>query len=81
LWTICPGWPRTTVLPISASQVARLIGVKPPALPYFSNSLLWISLCHLHMYVCSVLSFCSPLRVLGFEPRAWCMPGERPATW
>jgi hypothetical protein len=24
LWTICPGWPRTLILPISASQVARI---------------------------------------------------------
>jgi hypothetical protein len=27
LGTICLGWPRTTVLPISASQVARITGV------------------------------------------------------
>jgi hypothetical protein len=25
--TICPGWPWTTILPISASQVARILGV------------------------------------------------------
>jgi hypothetical protein len=27
LWTICPGWPWITILPISASQVARIPGV------------------------------------------------------
>jgi hypothetical protein len=26
-WTICPGWPWTTILPISASQIARIIGM------------------------------------------------------
>jgi hypothetical protein len=25
--TICPGWPQTSILPISASQVARITGV------------------------------------------------------
>jgi hypothetical protein len=30
--TICPGWPRTTFLPISASQVARIIGVSHQSL-------------------------------------------------
>jgi hypothetical protein len=25
--TICPGWPRTMILPISASQLARITGV------------------------------------------------------
>jgi hypothetical protein len=24
--TICPGWPQTTVLPISASQVTKITG-------------------------------------------------------
>jgi hypothetical protein len=27
LWTICPCWPQTLILPISASQVARITGV------------------------------------------------------
>jgi hypothetical protein len=27
LWTICPRWPRTLILPISASWVARITGV------------------------------------------------------
>jgi hypothetical protein len=32
-WTICPGWPRTVTLLISASQVAKIVGM---------------SLCHPH---------------------------------
>jgi hypothetical protein len=32
---ICPGWPQITVLPTSASQVAKIIGVKP-LVPSFS---------------------------------------------
>jgi hypothetical protein len=27
LWTVCYGWPLTVIFPISASQVARIIGV------------------------------------------------------
>jgi hypothetical protein len=27
VWTICPGWPQTLILLISASQAARVIGV------------------------------------------------------
>jgi hypothetical protein len=27
LWTVCLGWSGTSVLPITASQVARIIGV------------------------------------------------------
>jgi hypothetical protein len=27
LWTFCWGWPRTTVLPISISRVARITGL------------------------------------------------------
>jgi hypothetical protein len=27
LWTICLGWPQTVILPISASQAARITGV------------------------------------------------------
>jgi hypothetical protein len=27
LWTVCPGWPQATILLISASQVARIIGL------------------------------------------------------
>jgi hypothetical protein len=27
LWTICPGWPPTVILPISASQVARIVSL------------------------------------------------------
>jgi hypothetical protein len=27
LWTVCPGWPQTAILPISASQVARITGM------------------------------------------------------
>jgi hypothetical protein len=32
-WTICLGWPQTSILPISASQVARITSVshQPPA--------------------------------------------------
>jgi hypothetical protein len=26
-WTICPGWPQTKILLISASQVVRIIGM------------------------------------------------------
>jgi hypothetical protein len=26
-WTICPIWPQTLILPMSASQVARITGV------------------------------------------------------
>jgi hypothetical protein len=26
-WTFCPGWPQTATLQISASQVAKIIGV------------------------------------------------------
>jgi hypothetical protein len=29
LQTICPDWPQTTILPISTSQRARIIGVSP----------------------------------------------------
>jgi hypothetical protein len=25
--TVCPGWPQTTILPISVFQVARIIGL------------------------------------------------------
>jgi hypothetical protein len=35
--TICPGWPQTMILPISISQVARLIGVRhwhPAIIPF-----------------------------------------------
>jgi hypothetical protein len=27
LWTVCPGWPRTTILLISVSWIARIIGI------------------------------------------------------
>jgi hypothetical protein len=27
--TVCLGWPQTTSLPVSASQVARITGVSP----------------------------------------------------
>jgi hypothetical protein len=27
LTTICPGWPQTVILPVSVSQVARIIGM------------------------------------------------------
>jgi hypothetical protein len=30
LQTVSPGWPQTVILPISASQVARIIGCEPP---------------------------------------------------
>jgi hypothetical protein len=26
LWTVSPGWPQTAILPISASQIARITG-------------------------------------------------------
>jgi hypothetical protein len=26
-WTVCPGWPQTSILSISASQVARITGM------------------------------------------------------
>jgi hypothetical protein len=28
-WTICLGWPCTTILPILASQVTRITSVSP----------------------------------------------------
>jgi hypothetical protein len=39
-WTICPGWPRTEILPISASHVARIMGVSHqcPAWLFFKHS-------------------------------------------
>jgi hypothetical protein len=39
-WTICSGWPWTKILPISASQVAGIIGVDPqyPAHLVFPSS-------------------------------------------
>jgi hypothetical protein len=35
-WAICPGWPRTSVLLISASQVARIADVSHGYLAWFS---------------------------------------------
>jgi hypothetical protein len=34
LWTICPGWPRTVILLISASWVARITGMSHWHLAY-----------------------------------------------
>jgi hypothetical protein len=38
LESICPGWPRTLILPISAFQVARIPGVSHWCLVIFNNS-------------------------------------------
>jgi hypothetical protein len=40
-WTICPYWPLTMILQISASQVARITGMSHwyQALPYILNNL------------------------------------------
>jgi hypothetical protein len=35
--TVCPGWPGTTTLPISASQVARITGLSNSARMNFAN--------------------------------------------
>jgi hypothetical protein len=35
LWTICLGWPWTTILPISASWVARITGISHQGLASF----------------------------------------------
>jgi hypothetical protein len=35
LWTICPGWPQTLILPISDSQIARITGVSHQHLAWF----------------------------------------------
>jgi hypothetical protein len=34
-WTVCLGWPRTKILLISASQVARITGVSHQCLAFF----------------------------------------------
>jgi hypothetical protein len=38
LWTICSGWSQTTVLLISASQVARITGMSHGCPDELSNS-------------------------------------------
>jgi hypothetical protein len=40
LRTICPGWPLTVILPISASQVAGITGVSHGT--RLSFALLWV---------------------------------------
>jgi hypothetical protein len=34
--TFCPGWPLTTILPISTSQVAKITGLSHHGKLYFS---------------------------------------------
>jgi hypothetical protein len=45
LWTICLGWPWALILQISASQVARIIGMSQwylAEVPIFADCQLWI---------------------------------------
>jgi hypothetical protein len=55
---------------ISSIYTVTLISSHPPfhfhSLSPFPNSILWVLLCCVHMYICSILWFSSPLRVLSF---------------
>jgi hypothetical protein len=46
-WTICPGWPCTAILPMSASQAARITGTSHwcPAAPGVLASCRWLKIC------------------------------------
>jgi hypothetical protein len=48
LWTICPGWPWTEILPISASQVARITDINHSA---------QVSISVFSFFLCAVLGF------------------------
>jgi hypothetical protein len=49
--TNLPGWPRTTILPVSASQVARIIGVSHQCPARLKEILLYTTLNHLHVNI------------------------------
>jgi hypothetical protein len=41
IWNICPGWPQTLCLPISAFQVARITGVSHQHLAHYTHLVGW----------------------------------------
>jgi hypothetical protein len=60
LWTLCPGWPPTAILPISASQLTRMTGVSHSiqlVLLFYMEIFTLSSIICYHQHMCLVKSF------------------------
>jgi hypothetical protein len=80
--TVCPGWPQTTILLISASWVDRITGVRHRHWAARIPSIFWIGVFYqIANFVTCLFTFFSIFfggLVLEFELRASCLLGALP---
>jgi hypothetical protein len=78
-WTICPGWLQTKSLLISASWVARIMGVSPTG--HLAYSFLKISKIQINTYLCGNIKESFPFVAKFLYNRAFWRPCSCPAFW